>query len=117
MQALLLQLCKEMVDDFPKLISVYVEHKEADLNPHELLDWWRTHGGKVGSWAAAARRFALCQPNSALAERAGSIVRARTSDQQGSQLEETFEVTCMLAHRYAETRDSKASAVPAPDKK
>ncbi len=99
-----LQLCGELLNDFSKLTTAYFPFKEQEFNPYSLLDWWRDNGSKTGAWAAAARLFVLCQPNSELAERAGSILRSRTSDQQGKQLEETFEVSSILAFKYAETR-------------
>lgn len=98
------QLCDELKVDFPKLTAASFPFKEEKFNPHTLLDWWREHGHKTGAWAAAARLFVLCQPNSELAERAGAILRARTSDQQGRQLEETFEISSILAFKYAEER-------------
>jgi hypothetical protein len=97
-------LCATMAADYGKLTTACFPFKDDKFKPHTLLDWWREHARETGSWAAAARLFVLCQPNSELAERAGAILRARTSDQQGKQLDETFEVSSMLAFKYAETR-------------
>jgi hypothetical protein len=97
-------LCASLAADYGKLTTACFPFKDDKFKPHTLLDWWRDHGRETGSWAAAARLFVLCQPNSELAERAGAILRARTSDQQGKQLDETFEVSSMLAFKYAETR-------------
>jgi hypothetical protein len=95
----------KLLRDWPVVTAAYMPFKDNKLKPHELLVWWRENGHKTGSWAAAARIFVLCQPNSELAERAGAILRARTSDQQGQQLEETFEISSMLAYSYAEKRN------------
>jgi hypothetical protein len=100
-------LCNSLLEDVDKLLMCHRAHIAKFLQPDELLEHWRKHGSEMGSWAAAARKLVLCQPNSCLAERAGSIVRSRISDQQGSMMEETFETTCKLAFRYAEAREAK----------
>lgn len=100
-------LCADLLQDADKLLLCHRNHQEKWLDPDELLKYWKDHGSEMGSWAAAARKLVLCLPNSCLAERAGSIVRSRISDQQGAMLEQTFETYCQLAFRYAEGRDEK----------
>ena len=100
-------LCRELVGDADKLMKCHRAHLDKWLNPEELLQYWKEHQSEMGSWAGAARKVALLLPNSCLAERAGSIVRSRISDQQGAMLDETFETYCRLAFRYAEERDGK----------
>ena len=100
-------LCEELIKDVDKLVVCHRAHLSKWLEPDELLEYWKANGSRMGSWAAAARKLFLCLPNSCLAERAGSIVRARISEQQGAMLEETFETYCKLAFRYAERKKNE----------
>lgn len=100
-------LCSELVGDADKLMKCHRAHLDKWLNPEEILQYWNEHQSEMGSWAGAAPKVALLLPNSCLAERGGSIVRARISEQQGAMLDETFETCCRLAYRYAEERDQK----------
>jgi hypothetical protein len=98
------QLVAEMIADFPDLVAVYRGFEDVRLNPEQLLAWWKEHGGATKSWARAARLFTLLQPTSALAERAGAIMRSRVSDQQSNMLEQTTELYCKHAYRAAEAK-------------
>ncbi len=100
-------LVAELIADFPQLVSAYREAEKVNLKPEELLLWWKERGAATKSWARAARMFALLQPTSALAERAGAILRLRVSDQQANMLEETTELYCKHAFRAAEEKGKK----------
>ncbi len=104
-------LVAELMSDFPLLMSAYREVETVKMKPEELLNWWKEHGAKTKSWARAARMFTLLQPTSALAERAGAILRSRVSDQQANMLEETTELYCKYAYRAAEEKGKKKKDV------
>ena len=97
-------LVAEMIADFPDLVAAYRRFDDARLNPEQLLEWWKEHGAATKSWARAARLFTLLQPTSALAERAGAIMRSRVSDQMSNMLEQTTELYCKQAYRAAEAK-------------
>ena len=88
----------------PLLVAAYAETGAPSLKPEGLLQWWKEHGSKTGAWARGAQLFALLQPSSALAERAGAILRSRVSEQQGNMLEQTQELYCKQAYSEAEAK-------------
>jgi hypothetical protein len=67
--------------------------------PDDLLLWWQEHGSECGSWAAAARLFALFQPSSASAECGFAMLRAAVGHQQQHTLEDMVEVR--LCQRFS----------------
>ena len=71
----LADLEKELVADFGSLIALYNEPdvKDRQFNPEELLLFWREHGSRAKSWAAAAQRFVILRPSSSMVERLFSI--------------------------------------------
>jgi hypothetical protein len=91
------QLCDEMVAEFPSLLVLYANLKEAtNLNPGELLTFWSRNARHVPAWICAARIFCLLQPSSAAAERAFSIWRTSVGDQQVVTLEDRQKVTMQI---------------------
>ena len=81
--------------------------------PAELWMWWRRIRSDVPTWFAIARFLVLMQPTSAAIERFYSLVKANTSDRQGSEAEETFAVramalfNCMAALLYGMKKGEK----------
>ncbi len=100
-------LVEGMIRDFPLLVAAYTATGAPSLKPEELLQWWKEHGSLTGAWARGAQLFALLQPSSALAERAGAILRSRISEQQGNMLEQTQELYCKQAYSEAEAKGKK----------
>ena len=100
-------LVQEMIRDYPLLVAAYADTGAPSLKPEGLLQWWKDHGSRTGAWARGARLFALLQPSSALAERAGAILRSRVSEQQGNMLEQTQELYCKHAYSEAEAKGKK----------
>ena len=101
------QLLQDLKDDLPSLFSLYASlgQPTPNMDPDQLLEFWRTRGHEAKSWAKAAQIFCLALPNSVLAERAGSKTRARISDQQsGKMLDDTFEYCAISSFRYGEMR-------------
>ncbi len=97
-------LVAELISDFPDLVTAYRKFDDVRMDPEQVLAWWKEHGAATKSWARAVRLFTLLQPTSALAERAGAIMRSRVSDQQANMLEQTTELYCKHAYRAAEAK-------------
>lgn len=85
---------KELADDFPKYLTAIETKIEVGkkYRPDDLLVWWQEYGSACGSWAAAARLFALLQPSSASVERGFAMLRSAVGPQQQHTLEDLVEV-------------------------
>jgi hypothetical protein len=84
--------------DFGLFVGVLERKVEPDkrYQADDLLLWWRENGAQCGSWAAAARIFALLQPSEANCERAFAMARGTVSEQQANMLEDQLELRLRL---------------------
>jgi hypothetical protein len=87
-------ILSDLKNDFGKLLTAFSTNvmSEKKYRPPDVLTWWRTFGSITGSWAAAARLFALLQPSEASAERAFAMLRLICGDQQTAMLEDLVEL-------------------------
>jgi hypothetical protein len=80
--------------DFGRFLQAIEQRVEVGrkYRPDDVLDWWKTNGHHTGSWAAAARLFALLHPASASVERVFAMLRATVTEQQELMLEDQQEL-------------------------
>lgn len=69
-----------------------------DNDSIDILDWWKRHEKLLPCWSREARKLFLCQPSSAAAERAFSLLNASFNDQQELALEDYIEASLMLQY-------------------
>jgi hypothetical protein len=87
-----------IISDLKNDFSAFVETLERNITPGvkyrppQVLEWWKTHGSKVGAWAAAARLFTLLQPSEASVERLFAVMRNAVDESQESMLEDQVEL-------------------------
>ena len=78
--------------DLEKLILELPAYMAASngINNHsiDILDWWKRHEKLLPSRSMEARKLFLCQPTSAVAERAFSLLKASFNDRQELALED-----------------------------
>lgn len=94
------ELWDKMMDDMPKLVTVYDSYLKAgavhSLDPDSLLKWWKDHYTQLGAWAKAAQIFVLCRPSSAVVERLFSVYKQAVLETQLGSHESTQELRVQL---------------------
>ena len=86
-------LQKELSNYLPEADGVKIVHGEQ-------MQLWKEHHVQLRHWSSAAKRLALVQPSSAVAERVFSLLSALFDDQQTAALEDYLEAAVMLAYNY-----------------
>ena len=87
--------------DLEKLIlelPAYMAASNGINNSIDILEWWKRHEKLLPSWSMEARKLFLCQPTSAAAERAFSLLKALFHDRQELALENYIETSLILQY-------------------
>lgn len=67
-------------------------------NSTDILEWWKRHEKLLPSWSMEAQKLFLCQPTSAAAEQAFSLLKASFNDRQELALENYIETSLMFRY-------------------
>ena len=86
--------------DLDGLVAELPAYLAASTGVHndDILAWWKRHEDVLPRWSREARKIFLCQPSSAAAERAFSLLKASFNEQQDSALEDYIETSLMLQY-------------------
>jgi hypothetical protein len=79
-----------------------LDKQDVDGYTQSLLQWWRTNGSQVASWALAARIAFAISPNSASCERVFLLLENMYGELQDRALADQLRAALML--RYNERR-------------
>ena len=97
----------ELLRELPSYLSAAkdftVDHKDIEVFTASVLNWWKNHGSKFPTWAAAARIVFSFTPNSAAAERVFSLLKQFFPEVRASSLADVIQATLMLRYNGRKT--------------
>ena len=72
--------------------------RSTDVNPSDIIQWWKNNESVLPNWSAAAKKALLVQPSSAAAERVFSVLNNTFGSNQTNSLEDYVEAAVMLQY-------------------
>jgi len=92
-----LQKCER---DLAEVLRTYDDRNhpkgETGVHARDILDWWERHEEALPRFCREAAKIFLSQHSSAAAEQVFSLLKAFSSDQQESALEDYFKTSLVL---------------------
>ena len=91
-------LLKELPNYLSAAKDFTVDHGDIQIFTAAVLNWWKNHGSKFPTWAAAAQIVFSFTPNSAAAERVFFLLKLFFFDMRATSLADVIQATLMLRY-------------------